>query len=82
LLQTSGKVTHPLDDVGDFTASAEEVWQRWAVVPAVSAGGDTKKTRYYEATTGWLVGTELERTSDGSKRVDVLSDTNVSIPTH
>jgi hypothetical protein len=60
----------------------EAVWHRWVVVPAVSTGADTRETRYYEATTGWLVGKELERTTDGSKRVDVLSDTNVAIPTH
>jgi len=74
--------TIPLDDFGDFAVGQEEVWHRWVVVPAVSTGVDTRETRYYEATTGWLVGMELERTTDGSKRLDVLSDTNVSIPTH
>jgi hypothetical protein len=78
----SGKVTHPLDDFGDFAVGQEAVWHRWVVVPAVSTGADTRETRYYEAATGWLVGKELERTTDGSKRVDVLSDTNVAIPTH
>jgi hypothetical protein len=78
----NGKVTHPLDDAGDFAVGQEAVWHRWVVVPAVNTGGDTKETRYYEAATGWLVGTELERTTDGSKRVDVLSETNVAIPTH
>jgi hypothetical protein len=77
----SGKVTHPLDDVGDFAVGSETVWQRWRVVPAVSTGVTTKETRYYEATTGWLVGTELEKTDDGSKRVDTLTDTSLSIPT-
>jgi hypothetical protein len=78
----TGKVTHPLDDFGDFTVGPEAVWHQWVVVPAVSTGTDTTKTRYYEATTGWLVGMELERTTDGSKRVDVLSDANVAIPTN
>jgi hypothetical protein len=75
----NGKVTHPLDDMGDFAVGPETVWQRWRVVPAVSAGMTTKKTRYYEVTTGWLVGTEL-KTDDGKSRVDSLTDTSLSIP--
>jgi hypothetical protein len=77
----NGQVAHPLDDVGDYAVGQEAVWQRWHVLPAVSAGLETKETRYYEATTGWLVGTELVKNDDGSKRVDILSDTNISIPT-
>ena len=77
----AGKVIHVLDDQGDFTAGQETDWQKWRVLPAVDKGQTTTETMYYDAATGWLVGKELG-SDDGSKRLDILSDTNIPALTH
>jgi hypothetical protein len=77
----AGKVIHPLDDLGDFTAGQETDWQKWRVIPAVDKGQTTTETLYFDAATGWLVGKELT-SDDGSKRLDILSDTNIPALMH
>lgn len=72
-----GNVFHPLYDFGDFTVGPATAWEKWPVIPAVCTG-EVTVTRYYEATTGWLVGIQFNRASD--ERVDTLTATNAAIP--